>query len=118
VPERESAQVNVTMTFALFQPLELGEGEVVPAREGTVSSIFTMTDEVPVSPARSVALQVIVVPDVSDASVAIPQPEDEAMPDSESETAQLRVTVTLFQPFELGFGLCESTITGGVVSVP
>ncbi len=117
-PERESVQANVAVTFALFQPFELGREEAAPERTGMVSSILTVTEEDPVSPARSVALQVIVVPAVSDTSVVAPHPEDEVMPDSESETVQLTLTVALFHPFELGFGVSVRLMTGGVVSTP
>ncbi len=118
-PERESLQVNVAVTFALFQPFELGRGEAAPERTGMVSSILTVTEAEPVRPAWSVAVQVIVVPAVSDTSVVVPHPEDDdVMPDSESETVQLTVTVALFHPLELGLGVSVRLMTGGVVSTP
>ncbi len=58
------------------------------------------------------------VPAVSDMRVVVPHPEDDVIPDSESETAQLTVTVALFHPFELGLGVSVRLMTGGVVSTP
>ncbi len=64
------------------------------------------------------AVQVTVVPEVSEVRRVVPQPEEEATPDSGSETDQLTVTLTLFQPFALGGGVTVGVITGGAVSVP
>ena len=91
-------QLKVTVTLALFHPEEFGRGEAVPERIGEVSSIRTVTETEFVSPAPSVAVQVMVVPPVSDARVVGEQPEEESIPDSGSETAQLTVTLTLFHP--------------------
>lgn len=35
-PERASAQMNETVTSALFQPFELAEGDLEPVRTGSV----------------------------------------------------------------------------------
>jgi hypothetical protein len=64
-------------------------------------------------PAPFVAEQVTCVPTVSVVKVVDPQPEDEAMPDSGSETVQLTVTSLLYQPLPLALGV----ITGGVLSL-
>jgi hypothetical protein len=117
-PERESVQLNVTVTSPLFQPFEFGEGEVKPVTTGLVSSIFTTTEAEPVSPAWFVAVQVTVVPDVSEVKVTVPHPEEEATFDSGSTSVQLIVTLTLFHPLMFGVGVSEGVITGGLVSVP
>jgi hypothetical protein len=48
--------------------------------------------------------------------VVVVHPEDEAIPDSASETDQLTVTVPLFQPLPLALGVTVGVITGGVMS--
>jgi len=117
-PERESAQLKATVTSPLFHPLEFGEGEVDPVTTGRVLSIFKVTELEPVRPAPLAAVQVTVVPEVSEVKLVVPHPEDEAVPDSGSDTDQLTVTVTLFQPFAFGPGVTVGTITGPVVSTP
>ncbi len=110
--------MNVTVTSPLFQPLVLGEGDVLLVNVGFVLSILTVTETEPVRPAPLVAVQVTVVPVVSEVRVVVPHPEEEACPDSGSETDQLTVTLALFHPFVLGRGVVVGTITGGVESVP
>jgi hypothetical protein len=79
-------------------------------------SIFTVTEAELVKPAPSVAVQVIVVPAVSVPKVTVPHPEDDAIPDSGSETLQVTVKGPLFQPLPFGFGVVVGRMTGGVVS--
>jgi hypothetical protein len=50
--------------------------------------------------------------------VDTPHPDEEVMPESGSDTDQLTLTLTLFQPFVLGPGVTVGTITGAVVSTP
>ncbi len=76
-----------------------------------------MTDAEFDRPAPFVAVQVIVVPDVSEFRTVVPHPVEEAMPDSGSETVQLTVTSPLFHPFALGAGLTLGVITGAVPSM-
>jgi hypothetical protein len=50
-----SEQVNVTVTFELFQPATLAGGAAVPVITGGTLSNVTLTDNVAVLPARSAA---------------------------------------------------------------
>ena len=66
---------------------------------GGVLSIFIVTGAELVSPAPFVAEQVSVTPAVSAVSVVVElQPEDDAIPDSESLTFQVTVTLLSYQP--------------------
>src|SRR5206468_5584764 len=56
---------------------------------GAAVSSLTVTLEDDVRPAPSVAVQVSVVPAVSEESVVAPQPEEYAIPDSGSDTLQV-----------------------------
>ena len=106
------------MTLLLYQPLALADGDVLPVNTGFVLSILTVTETEPVRPAPLVDVHVTVVPEDSEERVVVPHPEEEAIPDSGSETDQLTATVALFHPFALGPGVAVGTITGGVESVP
>jgi hypothetical protein len=83
-----------------------------------VRSIFTVTEAEFDKPAPLVTVQVSVVPSggVSLLSVVVAHPSDEAIPDSGSETDQLTVTGTLFQPLLLALEVTAGVITGGVAS--
>jgi hypothetical protein len=83
-----------------------------------VRSIFTVTEPEFDKPAPLVTVQVSVVPssEVSLLTVVVAHPSDEAIPDSGSETDQLTVTATLFQPLLLAVGVTKGVITGAVVS--
>ena len=110
--------VKLTVTSVLFHPARLGAGKPAGVGElGGVVSIFTVTVTEFDTPAPLVAEQVSVVPAVSVVSVVVPQPLEEAMPDSGSLTSQLTVTFVLFQPAALGGGVTVGTMTGGVGSV-
>ena len=116
-------QVKLTVTGLLFQPFEFGPGDFEPDIVGPVSSILTITETEIDRPAPFVALQVIVVPDVSACSTVVPHPVEETMPDSGSETVQLTVTSPLFHPLGLGEGVAVGVITGAepsmiIVTVP
>ena len=101
----------------LAHPKEFGAGVLEPTITGAVLSIFTITEAVVESPAPLVALQVIVVPGVSEVRVWVPQPEEEEIPDWESATVQETVTSPLFQPLLFGVGLTFEVIVGGVSSI-
>ncbi len=115
-PDRVSEQVKLTATGPLFQPLTLGLGLAEPVTVGRVLSIFSVTETEFDVPAPLVAVQVIVVPGVSLVRVVVPQPEENSIPDSGSETLQVTVTLPLFQPLALGLGLGLGVMTGAVVS--
>src|SRR5579862_4786413 len=59
-PEAESEQVNVTVTGALFQPLEFGAGEAAAVICGAVLSMLTLVLTVAILPATSTATAPIV----------------------------------------------------------
>ena len=107
----------------MFQPFEFGPGDLELDIVGPVLSILTITETEFDRPAPLVALQVIVVPDVSAFSPVVPHPVEETMPDSGSETVQLAVTSPLFHPLRLGEGVTVGVITGAepsmiIVKVP
>jgi hypothetical protein len=116
-PDKESVALGLYETAAPLGPTAstVSEGDVTV---GAVRSIFTVTEAEFDTPAWLVAVQVSVVPPcrVSAVSVVVVHPEDEAIPDSASETDQLTVTVPLFQPLLLALGVTVGEITGGVVS--
>jgi len=93
----------------------VGDGNV---SVGEVRSIFTVTEAEFDKPALLVTVQVSVVPSsgVSLLRVVVAHPSDEAIPDSGSETDQVTVTGTLFQPLLLAVGVTAGVITGAVVS--
>ncbi len=67
---------------------------------GPVLSIFMVTLADLLRPAWFVAEQVSVMPGVSAVSTDVPQPEEEAMPDSGSVTPQFKVTSAVYHPLE------------------
>lgn len=105
------------MTRAPLEPVAstIGDGNV---SVGEVRSIFTVTEAEFDKPALLVTVQVSVVPSggVSLLRVVVAHPLDEAIPDSGSETDQMTVTGTLFQPLLLAAGVTVGVITGAVVS--
>jgi hypothetical protein len=58
IPEGKSEQLKLTVTFVLFHPAESGVGETLAVIDGAVSSMFTFTVTVEVTPALSVAVPV------------------------------------------------------------
>ena len=81
-------------------------------------SIINVTDAEFERPALFVPVHVMVVPVVSEVSMVVPHPEEEAISDSGSETPQPNVTFPLFQPLVFGPGVTVETITGGELSAP
>src|SRR5271154_5496427 len=114
MPEPESAQMNVTVTFELFQPLAFGAGEAAADIVGGVRSIFIVSVVLEVFPALSVQLAVTgVVPSVESV-------KGEGFPVApESASLQVKVTVTgdLFHPAALGSGEGDAVMTGRVLSI-
>jgi len=114
MPEPESAQVKVTVTFELFQPLAFGTGKALAVIVGGVRSILIVSAALAVFPALSVQVAVTgVVPSVESVM-------GEGFPVApESASVQVNVTVTgdLFQPAALGSGEGEAVMTGGVLSI-
>jgi len=55
-PDRESEQLNVTVTFVLFQPAELAIGEALAEIVGGVLSILIFGLAVPATPALFTAV--------------------------------------------------------------
>src|ERR1043166_1049222 len=101
--------------MAVFTLTGLDDATTLETTGGAVS-ILIVTDAEAERPASLVAEQVKLVPGVSANSAALPHPALLAIPDSESVTAQLRVTGTsLIQPEAPGIGLTPGTIIGGVV---
>jgi hypothetical protein len=116
-PDKESVAFELYETTAPLDPTAsaVGEGNV---SVGAVRSTFTVTEAEFDKLAWLVAVHVSVVPacGVSVVRVVVVHPEDEAIPDSRSETDQVTVTVPLFQPLLLALGVTVGVITGGVMS--
>src|SRR6266853_6074616 len=55
-PERESAQLKLTVTFVLFQPAASGSGNAAAAKVGGVLSMFSFALAVAVMPALLIAV--------------------------------------------------------------
>jgi hypothetical protein len=117
IPEIGSLTFQLTVVADLSQPAALGVGATVGVTSGGVVSIRTTVETVVVKPAPSVARHVNVEPAVSAVNVTVPQPLLDVIPDSGSETLQLKVTgVVVFHPEAFGDGLIVGVTTGGVVS--
>ena len=118
MPDNGSEQVKLTVTSLLFQPFELAEGLLDPVMVGALLSRRTVTEPLPELPRRSVALEVLVMPDVFAVteSVAGVGPPPEAMPEPVSVADQLMVTSPLFQPAAFGVGERTPETTGPVLS--
>ncbi len=64
MPDKESEQVKLTVTFVLFHPFAFATGKAAPLMEGGVESmlmdaVFAEPAAAPVLPTPSVAVQVI-----------------------------------------------------------
>ena len=102
-PDSASPQLNVTVTFELFQPLALAAGDALPLTVGGVLSTDT-----------EVVLAVVELPTLSKpvpvTGCEAPSvettwsPGQLATPDAASPQVKLTVTSVLFQPFELAAG--------------
>src|SRR5579859_1501076 len=114
-PDNASVQVNETVTSVLFQPAALGEGEPEAVIEGGVSSILTVAVVVLVFPATSVLLPVASCPLPS--LVNANGEAQVATPESVSAQVKLTVTLVLFQPNDVGWGVSVAVIEGGVLSI-
>jgi hypothetical protein len=105
MPDRASAQVKVTVTGPLYQPLAVLVPLVIaPVMVGAVLSSLTVTASVPTFPAVSVAVPLTGWPAVSvetvTGAVTLATPE----PLSSSLAINVTATLLLFQPSALGLG--------------
>ena len=113
----ESVPVVLIVTSLVYQPLSPSvpaAARATPA--GPVLSSLIVTEAELGNPAPFVAEQVTVWPVVSELSVVLSQPEDDAMPDSGSLTFQLTVTLLVYQPLAPAVPVTEGVMTGGVAS--
>lgn len=111
MPESESEQVKLTVTFVLFHPAESGDGETLAAIAGGVLSMLTFTLVVAVTPALSVAVPCTTwfAP-----SVATVTGDGQLFtPTFVSEHVNVTVTLEMFQPLALGAGLSVAVTVGG-----
>ena len=88
----------------------------MPEIAGAVLSILTVVDADVAIPAPFVAVQLRVVPDVSEESTVVSQCEEDEMPDSESTTSHCTCTSLVYQPFAPSTPFTCGVITGPVVS--
>ena len=124
MPEPESAQLNVTVTFVLFQPAEFANGDVLAAIVGGVLSILTLTVAVPPTPALFVAVPCTTC--LGPSVVRVTGEGQLFIPTLVSAQVNVTVTLELFQLLALGGGLKLAEIVGGggitavaeVVAVP
>ena len=118
-PDKASTATKGTLTSVEFQPLESAAGEASDPKVsvGATESRRTVTERVDVPPA-DVAVQVNVVPGVSEVTSCVPQPECEVMNDSLSIALSCTVTLLgpLHQPFVPGVPDVPGRIIGGVLS--
>jgi hypothetical protein len=116
IPDKESAQLKLMVTGALFQPALLADGAKLVAIVGAVLSRLIVTEVEAALPALSVAvpLTTCFAPSV----LIVTGAGHTAMPEVLSEQAKVTVTSVLFHPKLSGAGLAETEMTGGSVSVP
>jgi hypothetical protein len=81
-----------------------------------VRSILIVTETEFESPRWFVAEHVNVVPPVFEVRLEAVQPVEERIPDSSSDTDQLRDTSLVYHPFKPSVPLMLGTMTGGVLS--
>src|SRR2546423_441965 len=115
-PLRLSAQLKLTATSALYQPLALGARSGLPLIVGAVASRLIVTDW-PLVPPLLVAVQVKVVPAVSVVMLVGPQPFCDVTDDSGSTTVQLTATLLVYQPLFPNVPTMCGVMTGALVSV-
>ena len=111
IPERLSAQVNVTVTGVVFHPFGAGVGDATAVIVGGVLSRFIVAQAVAVSPELSVAWPQMDWPAPSELTTT-----GEAQLATWYDPAeQLNVSVgfELFQPLALGAGVTEATVMEG-----
>ncbi len=115
-PDRVSAQVKLTVTVALFQPLELAPGDLEPEITGDVlSMLIPETVAEAVFPALSVQLPVADWPWTS--ANRIDGLEKVSTADSVSLQVKLMVTLPLFHPLVLADGEALPVMVGSVRSM-
>jgi hypothetical protein len=115
MPDRESEQTKVTVTFDVYMPDPFAGGEVVSVMVGGVLSMLSVTPSAAVFPALSVA-----VPETTwfaPSVVTVCGGGPVATPDSASAQTNVTVTFVLFHPAALGGGTMDAAMVGGVVSV-
>ena len=115
IPERSSAQTNVTVAFPFSHPAAVGSGATVAEIVGTVLSMFSVTLATAVLPALSVAVPLTTWPWPS--VLTSREGGHVAIPDPESLHAKLTWTSVRFQPAALATGDALAVMVGGVVSV-
>src|SRR3954447_1820124 len=116
-PESPSAQVKLTVTGPVYQPLALLVPLVMaPAMVGAVLSSLTVTESVPTLPAVSFAVPVTVVPAVSAATVTGALMAATPEPASSSLAAKVTVVALLFQAAAFGCGETLCVTAGAMLS--
>ena len=114
-PERLSAQMNITVTFPLFQPLPFAAGVRLAMIVGAVLSMLTVAGSACLLPALSSAVPVTSWPWPS--VVTVCGAVQLLMPASASAQVNVTVTSPLFQPAPFASGDCVCLIVGAVLSM-
>jgi hypothetical protein len=109
-------QVNDTVTSVLFQPLEFAAGLRLPDTAGAALSSLTVTCPVPELPTRSVAVDVLVMPEVLADCESVAGVGPDATPDPESVAAHVMVALELFHPAAFASGDSVAVTVGPVLS--
>ena len=114
IPDRSSAQTNVTVALPFSHPAAVGSGATVAEIVGAVLSMLSVTLAAAVLPALSVAVPVTTWPWPS--VLTSRDAGHVATPDPESLHAKLTWTSVRFQPAALATGDALAVMVGGVVS--
>src|SRR6266545_2548876 len=114
--DSSSAQVKLTVTAVLFQPLAFAAGLRTPAIVGAFLSSLTVAEPPAVLPSRSVALDVLVTPAVFAVTFSVAGVGPLATPAPASVALQVIVTLALFQPAPFAAGASAAVTVGPVLS--
>ena len=114
IPDRSSAQTNVTVVLPFSHPVAVGSGAMVAEIVGAVLSMLSVTLAAAVLPALSTAVPVTTWPCPS--VLTSREAGHVATPDPESLHAKLTWTSVRFQPAALAAGDALAVMVGGVVS--
>src|SRR5215212_9913487 len=116
MPAGASEQVKPAVTSVLFQPFAFAAGERLPTMVGAFLSSRTVTEPLPAFPRRSVAVAVLVTPEVVAVCESVAGVGPLATPEPASLADHATETLELFQPAALGVGESAAVTTGPALS--
>ena len=120
MPDSASVAENETVTSPLYQPAPFAARSAEAVTVGAVLSRRTVTEPVPVFPALSLAVEVLLTPAagvsaVTESEAGLGNPA--ATPEPKSVADQLMLTGSLCQPAALAAGDTAAVTTGAVESL-